>query len=187
MPPATLRIEDGEPISERERRRLVILYAQPELTVTWTRHAPGEAGTQLHIHHEHVDAFYVLDGELTLRLGPAGDPLKLGAGGFVAVPPYVVHAFRNESDADVSWLNFHAPDKGFADYLRGVAGFDDDEPPPDGGRPRADAIIAVPLDEVTVPGLRVSVRGDGGAQLRYELGDGRAIDITTRALDRQRA
>jgi hypothetical protein len=136
-------------------------------------------GTQLHIHHEHVDAFYVLDGELTLRLGAAGDPLN-GAGSFVAVPPYVVHAFRNESDADVSWLNFHAPDKGFADYLRGVSGFDDHEPPPDGGRPPTEAVTAVPLDEVTVRGLRVTVGGDDGAELRYELGDGRAIDMTTR-------
>lgn len=180
MAPVTLHIGNGEPITERERRRLVILSARPELTVTWTRHAPGESGTQLHIHHEHVDAFYVIEGELTLRLGPAGDPLKLGAGGFVAVPPYVVHAFRNESDAEVSWLNFHAPDKGFADYLRGLGGFDDDEPPPDGGRPGAEAVTAVRLDEVTVPGLRVSVRGDANAELRYELGDGRAIDITTR-------
>jgi quercetin dioxygenase-like cupin family protein len=178
--PETLRVDDGETITDREGRRLVILSARPELTVTWTRHAPGEAGTQLHIHHEHVDAFYVLDGELTLRLGPAGDPLNVGAGSFVAVPPYIVHAFRNESDADVSWLNFHAPDKGFADYLRGVSGFDDAEPPPDGGRPLTHAITAVPLDEVTVPGLRVSVGGDDGAELRYELGDGRAIDITAR-------
>ena len=180
MTPVTLRVDDGETITDREGRRLVILSARPELTVTWTHHARGEAGTQLHIHHEHVDAILVLDGELTLRLGRAGDPLTLGAGSFVAVPPYVIHAFRNESDADVSWLNFHAPDAGFAEYLRGVSGFDDAEPPPDGGRPITEAITAVPLDEVTVPGLRVSVRGDDGAELRYELGDGRAVDITPR-------
>ena len=42
------------------------------------------------------------------------------------------------------------------------------------------AVTTKPLDEVTVPGLRVSVRGDDGAELRYELGDGRAVDITPR-------
>lgn len=180
MTPRSLRVDDGEPITDRERRRLVILSSRPELTVTWSRHAPGEAGTSLHIHREHVDAFYVLEGEVTFRLGGAGEPVSLGAGGFVAVPPLVVHAFRNESDADASWLNFHAPDKGFAEYLRGDADFDNDDPPPDGGRPREDAIVAVPLVELEVPGLRVATRPDEGAELRYEHGDGRIIDITAR-------
>ena len=178
--PITLRVDEGEKITDRERRQLTILSALPELTVTWTRHSPGEAGTELHIHREHVDAFYVLDGELTFFLGPAGEPVRLGAGSFVAVPPLVVHAFRNESDADASWLNFHAPDKGFADYLRGIRDFDDFDPPADGGRPRSEAVVAVPLVEVEVPGLRVAEPSDDGAQFRYEHGDGRVIDITAR-------
>ena len=60
MTPVTLRVGAGEPITQRERRELVILSTRPELTVTWSRHAPGEIGTELHIHREHVDAFYVL-------------------------------------------------------------------------------------------------------------------------------
>jgi mannose-6-phosphate isomerase-like protein (cupin superfamily) len=180
MTPVSLRVDEGEPITDRERRQLVILSSRPELTVTWSRHAPGEAGTNLHIHREHVDAFYVLEGELTFWLGAAGEPLSLRAGSFVAVPPLVVHAFRNESGADVSWLNFHAPDAGFAEYLRGDADFDNYEPPADGGRPREDAIVAVPLLDVEVPGLRVATGRDDGAELRYEHSDGRIIDMTAR-------
>lgn len=178
MTPVTLRVGAGEPITQRERRELVILSTRPELTVTWSRHAPGETGTELHIHREHVDAFYVLEGELTFRLGPGGDPVPLGAGSFVAVPPHVVHAFRNQSGADASWLNFHAPDKGFADYLRGVRDFDSFDPPADGGLPAAEAIVAAPLDRLTVPGLEVAVGGEG--ELAWELADGRVLGITAR-------
>ncbi len=178
MTATTLDVGAGETITDRERRQLVIVSQRPELTVTWQRHAPGEAGTQLHIHREHVDAFYVLAGELTFFLGPLGEPVALGAGSFVAVPPNLVHAFRNESDADVSWLNFHAPDAGFADYLRGVSDFDNFEPPADGGLPAAEAIVAAPLAQATVPGLHVALGGDG--ELAWELEDGRVLAITAR-------
>lgn len=178
MTATTLDVGAGERITDRERRQLVILSQRPELTVTWSRHAPGEAGTQLHIHREHVDAFYVLGGELTFFLGPLGEPVTLGAGSFVAVPPNVVHAFRNESDADASWLNFHAPDAGFADYLRGVSDLDNFEPPADGGLPAAEAIVAAPLAQATVPGLHVALGGDG--ELAWELEDGRVLAITAR-------
>jgi len=177
MTPLPLRADDGATITNRATRQLVILSTRPELTITWSRHSPGEAGTELHVHREHVDAFYVLDGELTFRLGAAGEPVRLGAGSFVAVPPHVVHAFRNESGAGASWLNFHAPDKGFADYLRGAPSFDSFDPPAEGGRPRSEAIVAAPLGEVEVPGLRVAARQDQGADFRFEHGGG-VVDIT---------
>ena len=178
MTATTLDVGAGEKITDRERRRLVILSERPELTVTWSRYAPGEAGTELHVHREHVDAFYVLSGELTFFLGPRGEPVALGAGSFVAVPPNVVHAFRNESDAETSWLNFHAPDAGFADSLRGVSDFDNFDPPDDGGLPAAEAIVAAPLEQATVAGLHVAVGGEG--ELAWELDDGRALAITAR-------
>jgi quercetin dioxygenase-like cupin family protein len=178
MTATTLDVGAGERITDRERRRLVILSHRPELTVTWSRHAPGETGTELHIHRQHVDAFYVLSGELTFFLGPRGEPVALAAGSFVAVPPNVVHAFRNESDGDVSWLNFHAPDAGFADYLRGISDVDNFDPPADGGLPAAEATVAAPLAQATVPGLHVAVGGEG--ELAWRLDDGRVLAITAR-------
>jgi quercetin dioxygenase-like cupin family protein len=169
--PTMLRREDGETITARERRDVILLTAGDDLTVTWSRYAAGERGPDLHVHHEHIDAFYVLEGELTFAIGPAGDPVRFGPGGFVAVPPDVAHGFANESDAEVCWLNFHAPDKGFATYLRDArdgkdAAFDSFDPPADGGRPGSEVIVSAPgegerrgkavLIKAALPGLAVA-------------------------------
>ena len=93
-----------------------------------------------HVHHEHTDSFYVLEGEPTFRIGPELERVTAPAGTFVAVPPNVIHGFDNDSSQRARFLNFHAPSGGFADYLRGVTpGFDSFDPPADGGRPAAAA------------------------------------------------
>src|SRR5919206_4197492 len=107
---------------------------------------PGRDGAALHVHRRHSDLFYVLDGELTVRLGPAGDEAGAPAGTLVRVPPLVVHGFRNRSAADVRYLNLHAPGQGFASYLRALRDgrtlvYDQEPPPPDGGRTPSDAVL----------------------------------------------
>ena len=144
-----LRLGDAETIAAQEHREVVILAERREQTVTWSRYAAGGRGPDLHVHREHLDAFYVLEGELTFLVGPAAEAIRVAAGGFVAVPPNVVHTFANESDADASWLNLHAPDTGFAAYLRdGRDGretdFDSFDPPADGGLPAAGAVVTGP-------------------------------------------
>ena len=84
----------------------------------------------------------MLEGELTVKLGPDGDETVAPAGTLVRIPPLVVHGFRNGSDAEVRYLNFHAPGEGFADYMRGLSDFDQDEPPEDGGRPASEASVS---------------------------------------------
>jgi quercetin dioxygenase-like cupin family protein len=126
-----------------------VLAERGPITITWSRHAPGEPGPDLHVHRRHTDAFYVLQGELTFPLGPRAERLRLPAGGFVAVPPNVAHAYVNEGDADACWLNLHAPDTGFGDYLRALrdgtsVDFDQFDPPEDGGLPAAQAIVTGP-------------------------------------------
>jgi quercetin dioxygenase-like cupin family protein len=139
----------NEAITARERREVVLLTARDEVTMTWSRYAPGERGPDLHVHREHTDAFYVLDGELTFAVGPAAERIRVPAGGFVAVPPNVVHSFLNDGGADARWLNMHAPDKGFAAYMRAMrdgvdAGFDSFDPPADGGLPSGGVIVTGP-------------------------------------------
>jgi hypothetical protein len=92
------------------------------------------------VHREHSDLFYVIEGEFTLRLGLEDETFVVPAGKLVCVPPMVVHGFRNGSDADVRYLNFHAPGMRFAEYLRALRdgrrfSYDQHEPPGDGGRP----------------------------------------------------
>jgi quercetin dioxygenase-like cupin family protein len=142
-------LRDAETISDEERRNVVILAERPEITITWSRYAAGERGPDLHVHREHSDAFYVLDGELTFAVGPDAEVVRAAAGGYVAVPPNVVHSFVNDGSADAAWLNMHAPEKGFAAYLRALrdgrrAAFDTFDPPADGGLPAAGVIVSGP-------------------------------------------
>lgn len=138
-----LGLGEGEETSDGERKSVLIKAGLPELAVTESRYAAGESGPSDHVHHEHADGFYVLDGRLVFEL--EGERVELGAGGFALVPPEVVHTFRNEGPGDARFLNFHAPSREFHRQLRGEdVDFDDDDPPPGGGRPPADAIVRGP-------------------------------------------
>ena len=122
------------------------------MIVTWFRYEPGEKGPDPHVHHHHTDAFYVLEGEIELALGPERQTTRALPGTFAAAPPDVVHTFRNVSDATAIFLNIHAPSSGFGDVLRGrgKSGFDQHVPPQDGGRPLADAVFTTPGDAETL-------------------------------------
>src|ERR671922_1197955 len=115
VPPA-----GGEVVGDSPDRRVEILSDDDALHATWSRFGPGREGADLHVHRHHTDLFYVLDGELTIRLGPGGDPVAVPAGTLARVPPLVIHGFRNASDAELRYLNFHTPGTGFADYMRGL-------------------------------------------------------------------
>ena len=67
------------------------------------------AGRELepHVHPDEDDAFYILEGELTLLLDD-GDVVA-PPGTFVLVPPCVRHGLRNDGDVPVRILNIHAP------------------------------------------------------------------------------
>jgi quercetin dioxygenase-like cupin family protein len=133
---------EGEIIGDAPDRRVEMLSDVDSLHATWSRFGPRRAGANLHIHHRHSDLFYVLEGELTVKLGPDGDETVAPAGTLVHIPPLVVHGFRNGSDAEVRYLNFHAPGEGFADYMRGLSDFDQAEPPDDGGAPVSEASVS---------------------------------------------
>jgi len=137
---------EAEVIGDAPDRRVEILSDHDAAHTTWSRFGPRRAGASLHIHHRHSDLFYVLEGELTVKLGPEGEESVLPAGTLAHIPPLVVHGFRNGSDAEVRYLNFHAPGQGFADYMRGLSDFDQDEPPPDGGRPPSEVTIGDGID-----------------------------------------
>ena len=137
----------GEIVGDSPDRRVEILTDRDGLHATWSRFAAGRAGADLHVHHHHTDLFYVLDGELTVLLGP--HEVAVTTGTLVCVPPFVVHGFKNGSDEEVRYLNFHAPGMGFADYMRGLrdgrpVSCDQHEPPPDGGRPPSEVTIGPP-------------------------------------------
>lgn len=130
----------GELIGDAPDRRVELLCDRDTLHVTWSRFGAGRDGADLHVHRLHADHFYVLTGELTIRLGLEDEQVAIGPGTLVRVPPMVVHGFRNASDADVTYLNLHAPGVGFAGFMRGLrdgrtVDWDQIDPPADGLRP----------------------------------------------------
>ena len=80
--------------------------------------APGFPGPPPHRHERLHDMFYVLQGVLTIRLDD--DTCEIGPGTFVCVPPGVVHAFSNQSQESVRFLNFNTP-SGWEHYMRDLA------------------------------------------------------------------
>ena len=131
--PVLLGPGEGEDI----RGRVRIKCAREDLVLTET---PGPGETDPHVHHHHADAFYVLEGEFDVRLGAEQEQRRLGPGEFMLAPPDVAHGYRSESGR---WLNVHAPGCGFEEWLRSglTSDFDQHDPPPDGGRPAADALV----------------------------------------------
>lgn len=101
---------------------------------------PGFPGPPPHVHRGIHDAFYVLEGTLTLRVGD--ETVEAQPGTFACVPPGVIHTFSNLSDAPVRFLNINSPG-GWEAYLRELAGAMPSEGPPD---PAVIADIAAKYD-----------------------------------------
>jgi len=145
-PGATSVIGEGEAILRQTEREISILVAREEVTVTQARYAAGERVAGSHVHHDHTDAFYVLEGELTFQIGREAETIIVSAGGFVAAPPGVAHSLRNAGDCPARWLTIHAPDGGFAAFMRGLrdgveVDWDIAPVPTDGGLTAAEAIV----------------------------------------------
>lgn len=135
--PVLLAPDEGETI----RPGVVIKAGREELVLTYFLYAPGQKGPPRHIHRHHADAFYVLEGRLAITLDE--EEVILEPGGFVFIPPEVIHTFANPGPEPGHYLNLHAPGLGFDDYLRGrLEDFDQvEDPPPGSGRPTSEAIL----------------------------------------------
>src|SRR5262249_11185647 len=136
----------NETIVREEGREITIHVAREDLTILQSCAPPGERVAGRHVHLEHTDAFYVLEGEVTFEVGREADEIVVSRGGFLAAPPLVAHAFRTWGDRPSRWLTIHAPDGGFAAFMRGLRDGVEVEwafapVPADGGRPAADAVV----------------------------------------------
>src|ERR671934_276521 len=105
--PLLLAPGEGETVTDRPERTLRILADREELTLTWFRYVPGEKGPDPHIHRQHTDAFYVLEGEL-------------GTGAFALVPPHLPHTFFNPEDTEARCLTIASPG-GVEEFIRAAA------------------------------------------------------------------
>ena len=144
-------------VTDKPGRKVSIRLALDDVVLSDFRYGPNEPGPDPHVHRLHADCFYVLDGALTLSLAD-GDRV-VGPGTFVLVPPNVAHTYRNDSPAEVRFLNLHAPAMGFDRYLQRVMPVDefDQHPPPEGGGldPASAIVCTAQTDEVTAAGVSV--------------------------------
>src|SRR5918992_5199676 len=127
---------------ERLGEYIVVKLELPQVSVNEVNRSGPFEGAGPHFHKEHVDVFCVLEGELEVING--AETVRAGPGTSVVVPPEIVHGFRGPGDA--RYLNIHAPDGGFIEYIRRITGdgvrvdwdsYDVDEP-----YGPADAIVA---------------------------------------------
>lgn len=97
--------------------RLRILAQSPDqpIAITDSVVPPGFPGPVRHRHAQMTDIFYVIERELAFDLG--GERRVLGPGGFVLVPPGVVHTFANSGPAPARVLNILQP-AGLEQYLK---------------------------------------------------------------------
>ena len=117
----------------------VLKTGREEIVLSEASHTGGVGEPPPHVHHEHADCFYVLEGELRFITGDA--ETLVGPGGFVFAPPDLTHTYRG-LEGSQRFINIHAPGMGFDDRIRGIArDFDQHDPPPDGGRPASDGIV----------------------------------------------
>jgi quercetin dioxygenase-like cupin family protein len=107
--------------------------------ISETTAEPGGPPVPRHVHHRHAESFYVLEGEVVVTVD--GGDLRVPAGGWITVPPGVVHALSLPGDTPVRFLNLHAPSAGFAAFVRAL---------PETGGDATAAAARTPFDEENV-------------------------------------
>jgi len=102
-----------------KNRIATIKIGREELSLVEFELEPGFEGPDAHSHDDHIDSFYVLDGEPEFLVGD--ERLRLGAGSYVAAPLGFVHTFSNPGPERARLLNIHAPSRDFHEFLRRVS------------------------------------------------------------------
>ena len=103
-------------VLERPGRRAKVLVSRDEIVLLESVIEAGGGGAGPHFHKQHVDSFYVLEGELEVTV--AGEVRSAGPGNLIYAAPEIVHSFENASGTRVRFLNFHTPGMRFDEYMR---------------------------------------------------------------------
>lgn len=73
-------------------------------------HPPGAPDPPAHLHRDHEEAFYVIEGELTLAIGEFGEAsVTVRAGQAAVVPRGVIHQRTNVSGRPARFLLINTP------------------------------------------------------------------------------
>ena len=111
--PTISRPSDGERF-DRDNRTVTIRIDLPQISIHLL-----EFDTTFEVAqhtHEHVDAMYVLEGEIEFVSGD--DVVRAGPGTLMVAPPGAPHGFRKPRPHTARVLILHAPDGGFSEMIR---------------------------------------------------------------------
>ena len=111
--PFFTRPGEGERIGRRGYR---VLAELPQIEALELSFGPDFEGVDPHMHADHTDSFYVLEGEFEFLHD--GEWHRVEPGTFLSVPPNVEHGFRPCGVGPVRVLNVHTPNAGFIARLR---------------------------------------------------------------------
>lgn len=103
--------DDGKLLANPIGGRMVIKVRDADTSGAYSVHdnmiPAGSPGPRPHIHRNHDEAFYVLEGELTVRVGPR--TFTAPTGSFVMVPRGVVHQPSNPGTQPTRVLLIFSP------------------------------------------------------------------------------
>ena len=96
--------------------RVILLKAELEQLSVGEIEFDSTFSVPLHRHEDHVDAFYVLEGEVEFAVEDG--VVTAGPGTLVVAPRGTLHGFGTRGPGRARMLNLHAPDAGFAASVR---------------------------------------------------------------------
>jgi quercetin dioxygenase-like cupin family protein len=103
--------DDGKALPNPIGGRMVVKVRDEDTGGGYSVHdntiPPGSPGPRPHIHRYHNEAFYVVEGELTVRVGPRR--ITAPAGSFVVVPRGAVHQPSNPGTEPARVLLIFSP------------------------------------------------------------------------------
>lgn len=102
---------DGKVLTNPIGGRMVTKVRDEDTSGAYSVHdniiPPGSPGPRPHLHRNHEEAFYVLEGELTVRMGQR--TITAPVGSFVVVPRGVVHQPSNPGTEPTRVLLIFSP------------------------------------------------------------------------------
>jgi mannose-6-phosphate isomerase-like protein (cupin superfamily) len=99
------------------KHEIYVRYEGPEYEVLELFCEPGFGPVEPHVHEDHTDSFFILEGEVEFTIGD--ETVRAGPGTWVAAPSGVRHGFAIPGPERARFLNIHAPGTGFIAELRG--------------------------------------------------------------------
>jgi len=98
------------------KREIYVRHEGPEYEVLEFYCEPGFGPVDPHVHEDHTDSFFILEGEVEFTIGD--ETVRAGPGTWVAAPAGVRHGFSIPGPSGAHFLNIHAPGRGFIRRVR---------------------------------------------------------------------